>query len=68
MIKKIGRPREYTQEIADRVIADITCDKSYRDVAVEYGISLAMVQRIVAEDKSTQPASVVNVGGGDNGL
>lgn len=48
---KIGRPREYTPEVADRVLADIICDKSYRAVALEYGISLAMVQRIVAEDK-----------------
>ena len=48
---KTGRPREYTDELADKVLADVTCGKSYRTVSAEYGISLGMVQRIVAEAK-----------------
>ena len=49
---KTGRPREYTNELADRVLADVTCGKSYRTVSAEYGISLGMVQRIVADSKA----------------
>lgn len=60
MIKKIGRPREYAPSLADKVMADVICGKSYRTVAFEHGISLAMVQRIVADDR--------RVVGGDNGI
>lgn len=44
---KIGRPREYGEADAARVIALVRGGMSYRDVGRLVGMSLAKVQRIV---------------------
>lgn len=44
----IGRPREYTEEVRDAVL-NLVESTSYRKTAELCGISLGMVQRIVAD-------------------
>ena len=48
---KMGRPREYDAALADKVLTSLA-NMSYRDAANAYGISLGMVQRIVADSKA----------------
>ena len=47
---KMGRPREYDAALADKVLSALA-NMSYRDAADACGVSLGMVQRIVAEAK-----------------
>jgi len=47
---KMRRPREYDSALADKVLS-LLVNMSYRDAADACGISLGMVQRIVAEAK-----------------
>lgn len=52
MMTKIGRPREYTDDMAAMVL-DMVSKNSYRRTAELCGVSLGMVQRIIAEAQQT---------------
>lgn len=51
----MSRYKEYTAEDAARVIDGLMAGKTFRGVAAEIGMSLGMVQRIVAAHMLTVP-------------